>query len=193
VKKININTVYCLFHVSIGEHNSLHIFGDSRALLSDINCPAFEKTRLLGTDVATMQKSRSYSTHNQIDPKKIANGSKVTAALSRIHVPGRAPCSARQIPLKALINDNQMHSIVRPCSATGSGKPPGERQGSKGQGRVFSAGGKPGCRNWRITPTRSHGVRRRAMRGPIPDYQCQSHSSRVKLQIRRLLTVLSPQ
>jgi len=84
--------------------------------------------------------------------QKIANGSKVTAALSRIHVPGRAPCSARQIPLKALINDNQMHSIVRPCSATGSGKPPGERQGGEGQGRVFSAGGKPGCRNWRITP-----------------------------------------
>jgi len=33
--------------------------GDSRALLSDINCPAFEKTHSLGTDVATMQKLRS--------------------------------------------------------------------------------------------------------------------------------------
>ena len=33
--------------------------GDSRALLSDINCPAFENTRSLGTDVATMQKLRS--------------------------------------------------------------------------------------------------------------------------------------
>ena len=36
--------------------------GDSRALLSDINCPAFEKTHSLGTDVATMQKL----THRQL-------------------------------------------------------------------------------------------------------------------------------